>query len=146
MMSLVLNRSLKKYGATFLLFVLTACASTSTRHLPPSDGVKAGEASSFKNIVPASQLEASAVRQYDAMKQKAAQKNALALNNHPQVIRLRAIAKNILPYAPVSNPDSKAWKWEVNLFVSNEVNAFCMPGGKIAFYTGIIDRAVTGIA
>jgi len=135
-----LNRALKKYSATFLLLVLTACASNSTKHLPPSDGVKAGEASSFKNIVPASQLEASAVRQYDAMKQKAAQKNALAPNNHPQLIRLRAIAKNILPYASIWNPDSKTWKWEINLFVSNEVNAFCMPGGKIAFYTGIIER------
>jgi predicted Zn-dependent protease len=91
-------------------------------------------------MVPASQLEASATKQYNTMKQKASQKNALASDNHPQVIRLRAISKKILPHAYAWNPESQAWKWEVNLFISDEVNAFCMPGGKIAFYTGIIEK------
>jgi predicted Zn-dependent protease len=31
-----------------------------------------------------------------------------------------------------------AYKWEFNLIDSEEVNAFCMPGGKVAFYTGIM--------
>ena len=131
---------IKKNASIALFILLTACSSTSTRHQAPTDGVKAGEGSSFKNMVPATQLEASAVRQYDAMKVKAAQKNALAPDNHPQVIRLRAIAKKILPHAQIWNPDAKAWKWEVNLFVSDQVNAFCMPGGKIAFYTGILEK------
>jgi len=64
----------------------------------------------------------------------------LGADNNPQVIRLRAIAKRILPYASVWNPDAQNWKWEINLFVSSEVNAFCMPGGKIAFYTGILEK------
>jgi predicted Zn-dependent protease len=102
--------------------------------------VKVGEGSSLKNMVPASQLEQSATKQYNSMKQKASQKNALAPESHPQVIRLRAIAKKILPHAYAWNPDSQGWKWEINLFVSDEVNAFCMPGGKIAFYTGILEK------
>jgi predicted Zn-dependent protease len=131
---------IKKYLSVFLLIVLTACGSSDPKYLPPTDGVKAGESSSFKNMVPASQIEASAVRQYDAMKQKAEKSKALAPDNHPQLIRLRTISKKILPYAEVWNPDSKSWKWEVNLFVSDQVNAFCMPGGKIAFYTGILEK------
>lgn len=91
-------------------------------------------------MVPASQLEASATKQYNTMKQKASEKKALAPDNHPQVIRLRAISKKILPHAYAWHPESQAWKWEVNLFISDEVNAFCMPGGKIAFYTGIIEK------
>lgn len=133
------RQTIKKYTSMGLFVFLTACAS-GPRHLPPADGVKAGESSSFKNMVPASQLEASAVRQYDVMKQKAAKGNALAPDSHPQLIRLRTISKRILPYAQVWNPDSKSWKWEVNLFVSDQVNAFCMPGGKIAFYTGILEK------
>ncbi|MFM1869748.1 MAG: hypothetical protein RLY99_492 [Pseudomonadota bacterium] len=132
-------KKLKTYSSVALFVILTACAS-SQRHVGPADGVKVGEGSSLKNMVPASQLEQSATRQYNSMKQKASQKNALAPENHPQLIRLRAIAKKILPHAYAWNPDSQGWKWEINLFVSDEVNAFCMPGGKIAFYTGILEK------
>ena len=103
-------KNLKTYSAAALFVILTACAS-SPRHAGPADGVKVGEGSSLKNMVPASQLEQSATKQYNSMKQKASQKNALAQDNHPQVIRLRAIAKKILPHAYAWNPDSQAWKW-----------------------------------
>jgi predicted Zn-dependent protease len=32
----------------------------------------------------------------------------------------------------------KGYKWEFNLIESNEVNAWCMPGGKVVIYTGIL--------
>jgi predicted Zn-dependent protease len=40
------------------------------------------------------------------------------------------------------------YKWEFNLIESDEVNAFCMPGGKVAFYTGILPftQGETGVA
>ena len=130
--------NLKRYFLFSLVVLLGACSSSSRQG--PIDGVRVSDSSSLKDMVPASQLEASATRQYNAMKQKAAEKNALAPDSHPQVIRLRAIAKKILPHAYAWNPESQAWKWEVNLFISDQVNAFCMPGGKIAFYTGIIEK------
>ena len=67
----------------------------------------------------------------------AAQKNALN-NDRAQVERLRAIARNLIPPAARFNEDARRWRWEVNLISSRSVNAFCMPGGKIAFFTGII--------
>jgi predicted Zn-dependent protease len=45
--------------------------------------------------------------------------------------------------------DLKNYKWEFNLIEDDKtVNAWCMPGGKVAFYTGIlpITRNETGIA
>ncbi|HEY1227110.1 MAG TPA: M48 family metallopeptidase, partial [Ramlibacter sp.] len=58
----------------------------------------------------------------------------------PRAQRLSAIAARLIPFTPRWNPDAKNWKWQVNLLQSDEVNAFCMPGGRIAFFTGIIDR------
>jgi predicted Zn-dependent protease len=42
----------------------------------------------------------------------------------------------------------KGFQWEFNTVDDNTVNAWCMPGGKVVFYTGIIDvcQDETGIA
>lgn len=106
----------------------------------PREGVDVGKNSAFSNLVPAADVERTAQTQYAQLLQKAADQKALAPANHPQVVRLRAIAQKIIPHALVWNPRAKDWKWEVNLIGSQQVNAFCMPGGKIAFYTGILDQ------
>ena len=103
-------------------------------------GVDVGKNSAFSNLVPAADVERTAQQQYAQLLQKAAEQKALGPDNHPQVLRLRAIARKIIPHALVWNPRAKDWKWEVNLIGSKQVNAFCMPGGKIVFYVGILDQ------
>ena len=103
-------------------------------------GVDVGKNSAFSNLVPAEEVERTAQQQYAQLLQKAREQNALAPDNHPQALRLRAIARKIIPHALVWNPRAKDWKWEVNLIGSKQVNAFCMPGGKIVFYTGILEQ------
>ena len=44
------------------------------------------------------------------------------------------------PFTSPWNERARQWRWEVNLIGSRQVNAFCMPGGKIAFYSGILDQ------
>jgi predicted Zn-dependent protease len=39
--------------------------------------------------------------------------------------------------------DQYAFKWEFNLIQSSEVNAWCMPGGKVAVYSGLLPVANT---
>ena len=63
-----------------------------------------------------------------------------AAPNDPQVQRVRAVAQRIMPFAAKWNTRASTWKWEINLLKSNQINAFCMPGGKIAFYSGIIEN------
>ena len=99
-----------------------------------------GRLSKAANLVPAEQVEQGATQQYAQLKAQAREKGALLPLEHPQVQRLRAIALRILPHTVRWNERARAWKWEVNLFASKQVNAFCMPGGKIAFYTGILDN------
>ena len=89
-------------------------------------------------LLPKSTVENSSAQQYAQMMRAAAQKNALNTDAN-QLERLRRIARTLIPPAARFNEDSKRWRWEVNLISSRQVNAFCMPGGKIAFFTGIID-------
>ena len=104
-----------------------------------ADGVDIGKPSAWRNLVPAPQIERQAAGDYDQLKRSAAAKHALAPDDHPQVQRLRAIARHLIPFAARWNPRAQNWAWEVNLLGSRQINAFCMPGGKIAFYTGILD-------
>ncbi len=104
------------------------------------DGVEVGKQSNFTKLVPAAEVEGSALTQYNQMLKQASDKNALAPDNHPQVLRLRSISKRLIPYSYEWNPRAKDWAWQVNLIGSDQINAFCMPGGKIAFFHGILNK------
>ena len=116
---------------------LLAAAGAAAPALAQVDG---GSASSLRKLVPAETLEQSAAQQYRQMLEQARAKRALAPDNHPQLQRLHAIAKRLIPFTTPWNDRARQWRWEVNLIGSSQVNAFCMPGGKIAFYTGILDQ------
>jgi predicted Zn-dependent protease len=103
-----------------------------------ADGVQVDKMSPLRKLVPEAELEASALQQYTGIKQQAGKQGALAADDHPEVRRLRAIAKNIIPQTTRWNERVSQWQWEVNLIGSKEINAFCMPGGKIAFFSGLL--------
>jgi predicted Zn-dependent protease len=105
-----------------------------------NEGVDVGKSSRFAKLVSAQQVEQAAAQQFVQMQNQARQKSALAPDDHPQLVRLRFIAKRLIPFTPPWNPRAKQWKWEVILLGSPQVNAFCMPGGKIAFFWGILSR------
>ena len=118
-------------------FVLAGAGAAA---LPALAQVDVGKASALRNLVPADELEGAAGQQYSQMMAEANAKRTLVAGNHPQVQRLRNIARRLIPHSPQWNERATRWQWEVNLIRSDQVNAFCMPGGKIAFYTGILDK------
>ena len=103
------------------------------------EGVEVGAPSALSQLVPAEQIERAATGQYASMLTQAAQQRAVGPADHPQVRRLRYISDRIIPFTYEWNPRARGWRWEVNLIGSKQINAFCMPGGKIAFYYGILD-------
>ena len=109
-----------------------------------ADGVQMDSQSALSMLAPAEEIESAAAQQYREMLNQAAQQRALAPADHPQVRRLRAIAQRLIPYSNEPNlhttPRARQWNWEVNLIGSSQINAFCMPGGKIAFYYGILEK------
>jgi predicted Zn-dependent protease len=90
-------------------------------------------------LVSSQQLEQQATLTYANLMTKETQKGDL--NPDPaQTARVRRIASRLIPQTAVFRPDALKWNWQVNVIRSNEVNAWCMPGGKIAIYTGIITQ------
>ncbi len=121
---------------------LAALSGTAAAQDGSDAGVRndVGRTSRMAKLVPAAQVEDQAAQQYQQMTREYGTQRALAPASHPQVLRLRAIAQRLIPYAPTWNERARQWRWEVNLLGSGELNAFCMPGGKIAFYAGILQK------
>ncbi|NML42354.1 M48 family metallopeptidase [Ramlibacter sp. G-1-2-2] len=118
----------------FLMAAMAAAAA------PALAQVDVGQPSQLRSLVPADDLERAAAQEYSQLLQQARAKHALAPDSHPQLQRLRAISRRLIVDAPRWNPRAREWRWEVNLIGSESINAFCMPGGKIAFFTAILDK------
>ena len=90
-------------------------------------------------LVSEEEVEKGAVESYQQELTTAQQKNAL--NADPaQVKRVRAIANRLIPQTTIFRPDAKDWQWEINVQKTDDLNAYCMPGGKIMVYSGIIEQ------
>jgi predicted Zn-dependent protease len=120
------------------LFTGAAAASFLAAAGPAAAAIPECKRSKLTNLVPAEQVEQAAAQQYAQMLQKASGQRALAPADQPQLRRLRAIAQRIVPLTAACNERARQWRWEVNLIGSPQINAFCMPGGKIAFFHGIL--------
>ena len=115
-------------------------AGTAVAAVPALAQVDVGASSNLRKLVPAEELENAASQQYAELLAEAGGKGALAPAGNPQLQRLQRIAAKLVPQTAQWNDRSRQWRWEVNLIGSKQINAFCMPGGKIAFYTGILDQ------
>ena len=90
-------------------------------------------------IVSEEQIEQGSEAAYKQELEKARQQGGL--NQDRQIYqRVQAITQRLIPQTGVFRPDARQWKWEVNVQTSKDVNAYCMPGGKIMVYTGLVER------
>jgi predicted Zn-dependent protease len=90
-------------------------------------------------MVSAEEVNAGSVKAYSQMMAEAQKKGVLD-RNAAQVQRVRAITQKLIPQATAFRNDTTKWPWEVHVISIDEVNAWCMPGGKMAIYTGLIDK------
>lgn len=88
-------------------------------------------------LVSSQQLEEMAAQTYSKLKTDAAAAGALNTDS-AMYQRVRAIAARLVPQTRVFRADAPGWPWEVNVIRGNELNAYCMPGGKIMVYSGLI--------
>jgi len=90
-------------------------------------------------LVSSEQMDQMSAQGYAKLKSEASAKGVLN-KNQATLQRVRAIASRLEPQTRTFRPDAPGWKWEVNVIESNELNAFCMPGGKIMVYSGLINQ------
>jgi predicted Zn-dependent protease len=114
------------------LGITASCQSTTT------GGTVGADRKQFL-LVSSEQLNQMAAKAYSQLQVESAKKGTLNTDT-ALTKRVRAIATRITPHTRVFRADAPAWKWEVNTITSKELNAFCMPGGKIMFYSGLIQN------
>lgn len=128
-------------AAVAFALALPALAQEVALVAAPDDGVRVDRRySKVREIVPMEVIDQQAAREYEQVKQEAIAKRALLDDDDPQVQRLREIGIRLLPQTVLWNPRAGRWPWEINVIRARQINAFCMPGGKMAVYTGLLDE------
>ena len=89
-------------------------------------------------LVPEETIEQGAEQAYQEELKKASDKGVLN-TDRAQLNRVTTIAKRIVAVTTVFRPDAAKWNWQFNVQKTKELNAYCMPGGRIMVYSGLID-------
>ncbi len=118
---------IKSFAIVTLVFILMACATV------PITGRKQ------LNLIPASQMLTMSFQQYDQFL-----KEHKVITGTPQAKMVervgRRIQKAVERYFAERGMSHhlKGYHWEFHLVEDPQVNAWCMPGGKVVVYTGIL--------
>jgi predicted Zn-dependent protease len=126
-------------AALAALAILAAAPASAQQSGDDGQGVKVRRASLIRKLVSAEKLEKAALEQYDQLRSQAVARNALLPTDDAQAKRVQRIANDLLPFTHKWHDNAKAWKWDVMVVKSPAINALCMPGGKIAVFTGLLD-------
>ncbi|MFB9124585.1 M48 family peptidase [Paraburkholderia dipogonis] len=94
----------------------------------------------FRNLIPSPMLEAQAADEFNQITYGAEHSNRLYADTDAHVTRVRSIVDKMIPYSLKWNERAKNWKWDVAVVRSPDIRTYCLPGGKIVVYGGLLDR------
>ncbi|MDO9597989.1 MAG: M48 family metallopeptidase [Azoarcus sp.] len=119
--------------------VLVATVTVACQTVQTTGGGAVGVERGQMMMIPAKDIEQASSQQYQEVLAEARRKNVLN-RDAAQVQRVRRIADRLISPTGHFRRDAPGWNWEVNVLSSTELNAWCMAGGKIMFYSGLIER------
>lgn len=124
----------------------TSAAAAAARSAPAPTGAQADAddaapaPGTFRDTIPSAWLETQGARTYVQLLGAATRAHRLEPAGNARVVRAREILQRLVPYALKWNDRARNWKWEVNLVRSRDIDALCLPGGKIVIDTGMLER------
>jgi hypothetical protein len=119
----------------------TAADDRPPPYSPPAQQLRFGSYAVFRNLIPSPALEAQAADEFQEIVYGAQHADRLYPNTDARVIRVHAIVDKLIPYSLKWNERAKNWKWTIAVIRSPDIRMYCLPGGKIVIYSGILDRA-----
>jgi predicted Zn-dependent protease len=128
-----------KFSAWLCFSVTAALAACQTVQTTEGGVVGIERKQTMSTLVSTEKFNRDAADAYRKVLDDASKKGQLN-RDAAQVERVRRIANRLVPSTAAFRRDAAGWEWEINVISSNEVNAWCMPGGKIAVYSGLIAR------
>ncbi|MCB5189404.1 M48 family metallopeptidase [Methylobacillus arboreus] len=129
---------MKPIRLIFTALVLTQLASCTTVSTTNSSNAGVTRKQYVGLVSEQEAVEQSALAYQQTVKE--AQSKKLLNTNSAETKRVRTIADKLIAHVGVFRSDAPSWKWEVNVQESKEINAYCMAGGKIMVYTGLLDQ------
>ena len=84
-------------------------------------------------------LNASAAQSFSQMRQEAQQKGILDTSSSTYR-RINTVMQRMIPYANQMNQTGQPFQWQLAVIKSDTINAYVAPGGKVVFYTGIVNK------
>jgi predicted Zn-dependent protease len=121
-------------AAVVVLGLAAGCETVRT-----TEGGAVGVNRKQRMLVSEEQVEQGAVEAYNQEKTKAQSEGKLN-SDSALTARVRNVSQRLIPGTAVFRPDAANWKWEINTLTTKELNAYCMPGGKIMVYSGLVDQ------
>ncbi|WP_408463166.1 M48 family metallopeptidase [Paraburkholderia fungorum] len=120
--------------------VATTNAPTPPTYSSPNTQLRYGGYLVFRNLIPSPMLEAQAAEEFSQITYGAEHANRLYGDTDAHVTRVRSIVDKLIPYSLKWNERAKNWKWDVAVVRSPDIRMYCLPGGKIVVYSGLLDR------
>jgi predicted Zn-dependent protease len=131
-----MNTKCRFVSLLLMTLAMTACQSVQTT-TPGAVGVERKQ--SMSNMVSSAAIDQSAAQAYATEINRARANNVLNVNS-AQTVRVRKIAARLIDQTTNFRKDASGWDWAINVQSSKELNAYCMPGGRIMVYSGLIDQ------
>lgn len=129
---------MKRRKNVLVLVAIAALSTTGCETVRTTSAGAVGVDRKQQMLVSSAEIEQGAAQAYEG-ELKAARDKGVLNTDKAQLARVTTIARRIVAATPTFRSDATGWNWQFNVQKTKEMNAYCMPGGRIMVYSGLIE-------